>query len=82
MREAIKKAFDEIEVEYLRAIELYPEWPTDLIHQVSIMNEESGETIRAALNHVYHGDDIEDVRDELIQTGAMVLRCLIHLEDV
>jgi hypothetical protein len=57
----------------------YPDWPDDLIHQVSIMNEEAGESIRSALNHVYHGEPIECLQDELIQTGAMVLRCLEHL---
>lgn len=57
----------------------YPAWPADLIHQVAIMQEESGEAIRAALNHVYHGEPIEDVRGELVQTAAMCLRCLKNM---
>lgn len=66
--------------ELCRAETKYPDWPTDLIHQVAIMQEESGEAIRAALNHVYHGEPIEDVRAELVQTAAMCLRCLKNLE--
>ena len=66
--------------ELRRAEAKYPEWPADLIHQVAIMQEESGEAIRAALNHVYHGEPIEDVRAELVQTAAMCLRCLKNLK--
>ena len=66
--------------ELRRAEAKYPEWPADLIHQVAIMQEESGEAIRAALNHVYHGEPLADVRGELVQTAAMCLRCLKNLE--
>lgn len=69
---AIRKELDSAKAKY-------PDWPNDLIHQVSIMNEEAGESIRSALNHVYHDEPIEMLRDELIQTGAMVLRCLENL---
>lgn len=66
--------------ELARAETKYPTWPTDMIHQVAIMQEESGEAIRAAINHVYHGEPLEDVRAELVQTAAMCLRCLKNLE--
>ena len=65
--------------ELLRAMDIHPVWPTDLIHQVAIVAEESGEAVQAALNHIYHGEDKEKVRTELIQTGAMCIRALIHL---
>ncbi len=64
-----------------RAEKLHPHWPDDIIHQVAIMVEEAGESMRAALNHVYDKNDIESVREELIQCGAMVFRCLINLEE-
>ena len=73
--EIIGEVLDEL----LRAETKYPDWPADLIHQVAIMQEESGEAIRAALNHVYHGEPIEDVRAELVQTAAMCLRCLKNM---
>jgi len=63
-----------------RAEKLHPHWPDDIIHQVAIMVEESGEAMRAALNHVYEKNDIYSVREELIQCSAMCLRCLINLE--
>jgi len=67
--------------EYHRACDLHPKWPGDLIHQVAIVAEESGEAVQAALNHVYHGDNLEKVKTELIQTGAMCIRALINLPE-
>lgn len=62
-----------------RAKALHPKFPLDVIHQVAIMNEEAGEAIRAALNWSYHGEDVEHLKTELIQTAAMCLRCLEHI---
>lgn len=61
-----------------RARILYPDatWPDDVVHQVSIMAEEAGEALRAALNLTYHGGTREELVKELVQTGAMVVRCL------
>lgn len=75
------KAIDEIIHELAKAKAKYPEFPDDLIHAVSIMNEEAGESIRSALNHVYHGEDIECLKTELRQTGAMCIRCLEKLDN-
>lgn len=75
--EALHNIVNELE----RAQKLHPDWPKDLIHQVAIQAEESGEALQAALNHVYHQDSINEVRKELIQAGAMVLRCLINLKE-
>jgi len=67
--------------ELRRAEDLHPEWPTDLIHQIAIMSEEAGEVVQAANNLIMHKEgSIEDVRNELVQTGSMVLRCLKNLE--
>ena len=63
-----------------RAEKQHPHWPKDIIHQVSIMNEEAGEAIRAALNNVYEGGKLEEVQKETIQTGAMCLRILKNIE--
>jgi len=66
--------------ELSRAEKVYPDWPKDIVYQASIMNEEAGEVVQAVNNLVMHNKgSIEDIREELIQTGAMVLRCLKNL---
>lgn len=66
--------------ELKRAEEKHPHFPVDIIHMVSIMNEESGEAVRAGLNYFYEQGDIEEVKNELIQTAAMCFRCLQNIE--
>lgn len=78
-QEKLNQAIQDILSELESAERKYPDFPADKIHAVSVMNEEAGESIRAVLNHVYHNGSIEEVRKELIQTGAMVIRNLIHL---
>lgn len=65
-----------------RAIYIHPNFPNDVVHAVAIMAEESGEAVKAALNFKYEGGSKDDLREELIHTGAMVLRCLINLDNL
>jgi len=65
-----------IENELKAAREKHPAWPSDIVHAIAIVNEESGEAMRAALNHVYHGDPSDEIIIELIQTAAMCIRVL------
>ncbi len=73
-------AVDAMLQELERARVKHPQWPTDIVHQVAIMVEEAGESLRAALNHAYEGGSFEEVRREVIQSGAMAIRVLINLE--
>lgn len=70
----------EIIDEVIRASSIHPTWPTDAVHAVSILTEESGELMKAAIEYHYNNGDIEAVREEAVQTGAMVLRVLMHID--
>ena len=65
--------------ELIRAEEKFPEWPEDIVHGVAILIEEAGESMQAALDYVYLEGDIDRIRKELIQVGAMAIRNLINL---
>ena len=77
-------ALNDIMNELARAERKHPIWPEDTIHQVAIMMEEAGEAVQAA-NDLLYGDpgaDLmfrADLHRELVHTGAMCLRCLMHL---
>ena len=81
MKTKFDTIIDDIHEEYCRACKKWPEWPDDIIHAVAIMAEESGEATRASLNYIYENGTLEDLKKELIQTGAMVIRCLINLKE-
>jgi NTP pyrophosphatase (non-canonical NTP hydrolase) len=78
--EQIFSADGEIIQELRRAEKKFPTWPLDPIHAVSILAEESGEAVKAALHFYYDKESIEEFRKEVIQTGAMALRLLIFID--
>lgn len=68
-----------------RAEMLHPHWPADPIHALSIVTEEVGEAVREANDLVYAPEGPgrgahERLRIELVQSAAMCLRALIHLD--
>ena len=69
----------EILKEVGRAEELHPDWPEDLIHASAIVCEESGELVRASLNHVYSNEKLENIRKEAIHTAATAIRMLKNI---
>lgn len=81
---AVAEALTEILCEVSRAERVHPSWPDDTIHQVAIMAEEAGEAVRAANDVVHKGGNFArlTLRIELVQTGAMVVRCLKNLENL
>ena len=72
----------EIEAELGRAMTKFPTWPTDILHAVAVVKEESGELSKAVLQVVYepHKSTLDDVRSEAIQTAAMAIRFLASLD--
>lgn len=67
--------FNSIKSERERAISLHT-WPEKMSHQIAVIIEESGEAVRAALNHVYEGGSIEEVRKEVTEVAATAYRLL------
>jgi hypothetical protein len=63
--------------EFLRARQKHPDWPTDPIHAVNIITEEVGELAMAANDFYWQGRG--GMADEAIQSGAMSIRFLLHL---
>lgn len=89
-----KDALLSVIIELDKAETKHPEWPKDLIYAAAIVNEESGELIRAALNHHYESNAVNsgskprydhntlaEMKNEAAQTAAMGLRFLINLEN-
>lgn len=91
MNMTIIEALREIGAELDRARELHSAWPTDQIHAAAIVCEESGELIRAAVNHKYqrglHKVEAlraiaqklteDEMRKEAIHTAATAIRFLV-----
>lgn len=83
----LTEALDGIIDELFSATAHHPEWVTDPIHAAGLVVEEAGELMQAALDHTYpnnnhkEGDTLDRMKKEAIQTGAMALRFLIHLQD-
>lgn len=75
----VKQILDEVD----RATQLFPKWSVDVMHAVCPLNEEVGELNRAINQVVYEPwkASTTDVREEAIQTGAMVIRFLLHMDE-
>ncbi len=71
--------FAKIDRELTRAEHKHPNFPTDLFHQLAIMQEEAGEVTKAVLQYNYENGSIDHIREELIQTAAMCVRMLQNL---
>ena len=82
------KILDEFFEELIRAFEKHGDLPDDIIHAVAIMQEEAGEAVRAAIQATYESKSpldrevtmIPKIRKELVQTGAMCLKCILQID--
>lgn len=57
----------------------HPVWPREPIHAAAVVAEESGELVRASLQYVYEGGDVEAIRTEALHTAATCVRLLAWL---
>jgi len=69
-----------VAAELYRAVGKFPKFPCDPVHAVSVMAEESGEAIQAALQLVYENGSLEKLREEVIQTTAMCIRIISGID--
>jgi hypothetical protein len=76
----MNEIIEQVLYELKRAENKFPFWPDDIIHAAAIVNEESGELIRAALQVTYENGNQQDLKTEAIQTAAMCLRFLKNLK--
>jgi hypothetical protein len=70
---------DRFHLELKHAERKFPTFPTDPIHAAAIVVEEAGELQQAALQFTYENRDIDRVKDEAVQVGAMALRFLLNV---
>jgi NTP pyrophosphatase (non-canonical NTP hydrolase) len=81
----IKAVVGAICEEYVRATEVWPDFPTDVVHAAAIVVEEAGELLQAANNIRWKDDDIanrENLLEEATQVGAMAVRFLANIGDL
>lgn len=81
LNDLLKDIIAEILLEYNHARKKHPSYPDDIIHQIAIITEESGEAMQAALQLVYENDSSSDkVYKEVIQIAALCIRFLINFK--
>ena len=75
-------ALQDVITEFYAASANFPQWPTDPLHALSIVQEEVGEVQKEVLQMCYepHKSDREKVKKEAIQMAAMSLRFLLSLD--
>lgn len=62
--------------------DMHPAWPVDNIYAAAIVAEEAGEVVKAALQATFEGQPKNNIRIELVQTGAMALRFLKNFPEM
>jgi hypothetical protein len=69
---------EEILEELWKGVAKHKNWPKDPVHGAAIVAEESGELVRAALNHRYEGGSKWDMYKEAVQTAATCIRFIAN----
>jgi NTP pyrophosphatase (non-canonical NTP hydrolase) len=72
------EVIEAIRAELAKARKKFPRWPTTAVKSAAIVCEESGELIRAALQHEDENGMLTACDKEAIQTAAMCVRFLMR----
>ena len=76
-QEAIKLICDELDKAEIK----FPMWPTDPMHAVGILAEETGEVVQACIDACYWNHiAIHKAKHEAAQVGAMALRFIMSMD--
>jgi len=72
----------DILTEFHAATANFPQWPTDPLHALAVVQEEVGEVQKEVLQMCYepHKSSPEKIKKEAIQMAAMSLRFLLSLD--
>lgn len=70
------RTLTDVDRELERARQKHRGFPRDPIHGVAIIQEETGEAMRAAIQATHEGGSYDAIEHELIQSAAMCLRML------
>jgi hypothetical protein len=83
---SVSSVMDDVEDELMKAMDKFPQWPSDMVHGAAVVAEEAGELVKACLEFSYepqkHHDNLLRVRKEAIQTAAMAVRFLMNLKSM
>lgn len=63
-----------------RAEKIHPTWPSDMVHAVNILSEESGELCKAVNEYFYFDGELMDVEKEAYHLAAMTMRFILNLK--
>jgi NTP pyrophosphatase (non-canonical NTP hydrolase) len=74
-----KQIINQFLIELQKAEEKHPNWPKELTHQALILAEEAGEIAKAALHIIEGKGTLEELKEEIYQTGAMCIRLAENL---
>ena len=81
---ALEACLEVVKAEVERAQKLHPAWPSDPLHALAILGKEFGELTRSMVQLTYEREKVSSpsgVAEEALQTAAMALRLLLHLND-
>jgi hypothetical protein len=82
---ALEACMEAVKDEVERAQNLHPAWPSDPLHALGILFEEFVELTRAMVQLTYEPEKVifspAGVAEEALQTAAMALRLMLHLND-
>lgn len=79
----LNQVLDEVTLELGRATGKFPQYPTDPLHAIAILQEEVGELTKAVLQATYEPEkgSRAHIKEEALQVAAMAIRFLLSTDE-